>query len=84
MNEIGHYALNPFTPKEANGFIATFSSVRQTNDPKSCSKVSIVLEFDCNKDMPWIPLDSNSTASQTPPLKFFNFTETDDTCQVNN
>lgn len=84
INELGEYTENPFTPKEANGFLATFTSTRKMadNDSKKCSKVSIILEFDCNKNEPWIPGDSNSTASQTPEPNFFNYTETDDTCEV--
>lgn len=78
--ELGHFVSNPFQKKDVNGFYAIFNKTepivnKYTN--KTC-KLSIILEFDCNSNVPWI---SNGTINQSPkPTRYNAYTA--DSCEI--
>lgn len=55
--ELGKFTINPFRVKEdEQGFLAVFEKTEPILNPitnVSC-KLTFVMEFDCNKDVPWI------------------------------
>lgn len=58
--ELGHYQMDPFESKDVNGFYAKFLKAEPiinkfTN--KTCN-LSVTIEFDCDKNSPWIRLGS--------------------------
>ena len=87
VNEIGHYVENPFIKKEANGFLAKFTSTlslkknKEIKDERNCTSISVTFDFDCDKNALWIPNTGNET-SPSPLPKFFNLTQIDTTCDV--
>lgn len=84
IQEIGHYVENPFTRKEANGFLAKFTSTRvvqkSVKNQKNCTTISVTFDFDCNKNEIWIPNQGNQ--SEAPKPTFLNLTETGTICDV--
>ncbi len=77
--EVGHFKSNPFVPKDVNGFYAVFNKTKPIVNRwnKTCN-LSIVLDFNCNKNVPWI---STGIENWTPePTGFQAITE--DNCEM--
>lgn len=62
--ELGHFSMHPFTSKQENGFYATFKRSEPVVNPitKNLCNLSVVLEFVCDKDVPWIRTDGVNQA----------------------
>lgn len=81
--ELGKFTINPFRVKEnEQGFLAVFEKTEPILNPitnVSC-KLTFVMEFDCNKDVPWI---RQGLVNLTPtPLEYSPILG--ENCEVNN
>jgi len=72
--ELGHYVSNPFVKKDVNGFYAVFNRTEPiVNRWNRTCQLSIVLDFECNKNVPWI---STGSVNESPePTGFQAITE---------
>lgn len=80
--ELGEFSLTPFTSKDTNGFYASFlgPTIYNRFNGNNCT-VSVLMEFDCNKNAFWNTTSNTTTGDATPYLT--NFTSISNTsCQV--
>ena len=85
--ELGEFSLTPFASKDTNGFYATFAGPTVYNRFTSSNcNVSVLMEFDCNKNAFWnvtTNATTNTTTGNAAPY-LTNFTSISAaSCQVN-
>ncbi len=70
ITELGHYVNDPFRPKDVNGFIAIFNKTKPIYNKytKQYCNLTVLIEFDCNKNAPWTSDDSTGVAP--PPIEY--------------
>jgi hypothetical protein len=80
ITELGHFVSNPFEAKEINGFLALYNKSKPIINKytqKECN-VSVIVDFDCNKNVPW---ESDEMVGAAPkPVEFRGISK--DSCEV--